>query len=703
VYDVWGIQTFAKGGRVMIFHLKSLLQNRHGWMAMCIGLCITVTAPVTSAVDSMDAATVFLANKLPSQQEINESYFNFTYRPFDREDLTFDILIPSNNWRDIPLTVSPEALAQDTTHMIPLAQQLAPESEKGEAKIQVTYTRMGLEISLYDFVTVFIEENQFDVLLRREAVYNSRDVDELLVKSVQDSKTHIIRIAFSRHGGRVFMVSSSCLESEYGDYAKHFALAAVSLTVHQKAPHPYAETMSVFTSEKKPGLNFRYPESWECEAVEDPVPGRSGVNVNLVSRNEKNQLVTVYACIHARAHTRNAGITPREILTGLKNDFEKDMLLSYGQSNLKADLMPGQAAPLGKLERWDVSVNGTPGESAFMVLPYGSNFLAMGLLSIKPEDNALSWLHAWRIFEIIANDLSGKQLNLTKLKNFSVPANERLTALVDHTMKPFALGVQEQNFSSFYSDVSTLLMVQRTPAKLLRAFKGFAKVPELSQISRQAPVLEEESYIDEEGLLNVGGHYPTRPDVMTFRLTYIREQNDWKLLGINVEMKKMPQVDEQLSQKINVLSTENGGQVVFCSSQYNETSWGAVNLIDGRLGSNHGYASKNSEPAEIVFSLPKIETITQFCFDPYTTESSTTWASLVKVEVSSQSPEKGFEPVGEFTLHNRLNEQGQTPSAAQCFDISPTRARYIKLHLLSNHGGNYIEMGEFMAYAAAEE
>ena len=49
---------------------------------------------------------------------------------------------------------------------------------------------MGLEISLYDFVSVFIEQNRLDVLLRREAVYNDRDVDEILVRSVQDAKIY---------------------------------------------------------------------------------------------------------------------------------------------------------------------------------------------------------------------------------------------------------------------------------------------------------------------------------------------------------------------------------------------------------------------------------------------------------------------------------------------------------------------------------
>jgi hypothetical protein len=221
-------------------------------------------------------------------------------------------------------------------------------------------------------------------------------------------------------------------------------------------------------------------------------------------------------------------------------------------------------------------------------------------------------------------------------------------------------------------------------------------------LGQHAPILEKGICIDKNGILKFTGHYPTQPEATTFRLTYIQEQNDWKLLGIRVAMKKMPQADKRLSNKINVLSTENGGQVIFCSSQYNQTVWGAKNLIDGKIDSGHGYASKNRNSAEIVFAIPKTETITQLCFNPYTVESPETWAKLVKVEVSTQSPEKGFVNVGEFTLHNRRSQKQRTPLADQCFDIAPTQARYIKLHLISNHGGSYIEMGEFKAYSAAK-
>ncbi|MGD9373829.1 MAG: hypothetical protein PVF14_20550, partial [Desulfobacterales bacterium] len=104
----------------MGLRLKASSNHRLVWTAVFAGLWITTAALSARAMESIDAGKAFIANKLPSQQQINQSYFNFTYRPFDRKDLTFDILIPADNWRDMPPTVSPKALEQDTTQLIPL-------------------------------------------------------------------------------------------------------------------------------------------------------------------------------------------------------------------------------------------------------------------------------------------------------------------------------------------------------------------------------------------------------------------------------------------------------------------------------------------------------------------------------------------------------------------------------------------------------
>ncbi len=117
-------------------------------------------------------------------------------------------------------------------------------------------------------------------------------------------------------------------------------------------------------------------------------------------------------------------------MSDLKKDFEDmDRTVAFNTCTLKADLRPKLAAPLGKLERWDVTISGTASEAAFLVLPNGSGSIALGLFSIRPEVNRLAWLHTWQVFERIAENLAGTPVHLTKLKNYSLPADQQLKTL----------------------------------------------------------------------------------------------------------------------------------------------------------------------------------------------------------------------------------------------------------------------------------
>lgn len=697
----------------MISHPKLVAHILHAGVVVFFALGCVVLATSEGAADNTDSLRAFQKNKLPSQNEINASYTRFTYTPFDRKDLAFTIMIPNDDWRDIPISVNTETLQQENLQVIPVARQRAPDNE--ETKIEVYYTRFDLEMSLYDAMKMFLQKNKdyFVVLMEREGVYNQRKVEEVIVRSKQDANVYLVRMTFSRHGDRVFMVMGSALESEYTIYAEAFAAAAVSFKVKEKIASPYAEKMAVFTSTGTPRLQFNYPKAWTIEEVPGSAPGRVGVDLKWIMRGENKQSDMMYGYIHARAHAPQTGMTADQILAGLKNDFQ-EIPISFDRCTLRADMLPELEAPLGKLEKWTAVAGGVPGEAAFLVLPRQADFIGLGLFSTRSQDNLIAWMHAWRVFEIAAGDLSGKKLALAKLKSHHLPSSSELTQLVAGTMTDFARAAKKNDFHAFHADLSTKLQLQATPEKFRQAFRGFGQQNEIDALSQLDPVLEKEACLDADGLLKLSGRYSTRPQEATFRLTYAYEQDDWKLLRIHVSMKEpsesaktsipkavAPDKSQRIG-KINVLAAENGGQVVSCSSQYNSTSWGARNLIDGQLGSNHGYASRNREPAEIVFSLSKTETLSQLCFNPYTTESSQTWAQRVQVEVSTHGPNAGFQPVGEYPLHNQRSQNQQTPLPDQCFDIGEVQARYIKLRLLSNHGGGYIELGEFKAYAAAK-
>jgi hypothetical protein len=551
------------------------------------------------------------------------------------------------------------------------------------------------------------------VLMRREGTFNKRKVEEALVSHRQHSKTYVARMTFYKDGDRVFLVSGSSLENEFSRYAESFAAAAVSFNIHEKVYPPYAEPINTFSAAGVLKLRFTYPKSWEIEEFSGQESGKAVVELKFVSRDEKGQVLKTFGYILVRAIAEGTGETPGQIFSQVKNDF-KDMQMAFGSCTLKADLAPTLEMPLGKLEKWDITVGGTPGEAAFLALPHRSGFVAMGLFSMHRKDNLLAWMHSWRVFEMVATDLSSKRISFAKIKNITIPSDAASIKLAVDTMECFAEAVGKQDFSTFYAKTSRIWQAQTTAAELHRIFQGFKKETELNQLAQRSLTLEKEVCLDKDGALKLTGYYPTRPEKTTFDLTYINEQNDWKLSGIHVAMKKPPLDDEKTtseispagspkSDQINVLAQKNGTEVVFCSSEYNKTAWSSRNLIDGRLGSGHGYASRNNQPAEIVFALPRTETITQLGFNPYTIESAATWARVVQVEVSTQGEQEGFKPVGEFILHNRQNRNKRTPPADQYFDITPVQARFIKLRLLSNHGGSYIEMGEFMAFAREKQ
>ena len=69
------------------------------------------------------------------------------------------LLLMPKGWRDIPVSVPTEMIAQDTRRMIPIAEQRTPGKGNDQAIIQVAHTRMDMEMSLHDLIDQYVKEN----------------------------------------------------------------------------------------------------------------------------------------------------------------------------------------------------------------------------------------------------------------------------------------------------------------------------------------------------------------------------------------------------------------------------------------------------------------------------------------------------------------------------------------------------------------
>ena len=151
----------------------------------------------------------------------------------------------------------------------------------------------------------------------------------------------------------------------------------------------------------------------------------------------------------------------------------------------------------------------------------------------------------------------------------------------------------------------------------------------------------------------------------------------------------------------NIALAALGGKVEGATSEYNDKTWAAANLIDGAISiRERGWSSKDDTlPQDLVFSFYQnrealitavvIDTTTPKRFEP--PESV---PKHVEIWTSTTGPVDGFSKIAGARLQHRTAEQVIT--------FPPTPARYVKVRFLSHHGGSSIQAGEVKIIEASE-
>ena len=121
----------------------------------------------------------------------------------------------------------------------------------------------------------------------------------------------------------------------------------------------------------------------------------------------------------------------------------------------------------------------------------------------------------------------------------SVPGEEDLKLLVTNTFREFDSGIQANSMTIFWDSFSELAKSKITPSELGEAFQLFLDSEEFSgainKVEGVEPVFDQPPAIDDRALV-LSGYYPTTPLTVRFRLVYVYEHPQWKLLGIDVNI-----------------------------------------------------------------------------------------------------------------------------------------------------------------------
>ncbi len=126
------------------------------------------------------------------------------------------------------------------------------------------------------------------------------------------------------------------------------------------------------------------------------------------------------------------------------------------------------------------------------------------------------------------------------LRAAEVPDEADIRTMTEDSLRSFGQGLKDKDLSEFYDDIAVAWQKQITAEKLTEIFSKFfdkdidlpAIVDQLEPVFKPAPAIDSSNDV-----LVIKGYYPTKPSRLNFQLKYLEEEGDWKLVGINIDIK----------------------------------------------------------------------------------------------------------------------------------------------------------------------
>lgn len=120
-----------------------------------------------------------------------------------------------------------------------------------------------------------------------------------------------------------------------------------------------------------------------------------------------------------------------------------------------------------------------------------------------------------------------------------VPGGDDLQDLVNESLMRFNEALQIEFFGAFYSEVSEAWQQQTSPAQLQNAFRTFVENDiSFASLRGLRATFRPEPYVDEYGILHVGGFYRAGMGRVFFQFKYIQESGEWRLFGMNIDLSR---------------------------------------------------------------------------------------------------------------------------------------------------------------------
>ncbi|WP_076791085.1 hypothetical protein [Chlorobium sp. KB01] len=233
------------------------------------------------------------------------------------------------------------------------------------------------------------------------------------------------------------------------------------------------------------------------------------------------------------------GSVKQQDMTKARTYLSEEFKASTNEEALK-EFLSRSALLNFKEAKWaESSINGGRGELNGTITTETGGNIPIKLMFIKENDE-------WKIYAmqkptagLQPSESSEASAGTTPKKSATtVPGKAEQIALARQSMHDFALSIKSKNMGHFRTTISNMWQSQFTTEKLNEGYAPIIKADiDLTVLDPLVPILDQEASINQDGVLIIKGHYPTKPSVVSFESKYIYEGISWKLIGFFLDIK----------------------------------------------------------------------------------------------------------------------------------------------------------------------
>ncbi len=147
---------------------------------------------------------------------------------------------------------------------------------------------------------------------------------------------------------------------------------------------------------------------------------------------------------------------------------------------------------------------------------------------------------AWQI-QRIELEGAGVQVNQNQASQSdqpAIPETDQLSSMAAEAVARLGDSINSDDYSTFHNWISETWRNQITTEQLRQAFRSFQENNvDITVVRGMSPEFSEPARIDSDGLLELKGAFNTSPYKTQFELSYYPESGEWRLFGINVQVR----------------------------------------------------------------------------------------------------------------------------------------------------------------------